>query len=164
MKFFSKFALIGAITASLLSPVAAFGQGWSTQFLQPPNSTPVPALSDIAGRQYVVVDGSAVAAITTVQSSSALASSQLVATNKTLVGTAITTTAAGYLMIFNATSAPADGAVTPVFCFYTSGAPGSVSYALNTYFSTGITLVYSSTGCFTKTASATAMFMTWSLP
>lgn len=68
---------------------------------------------------------------------------------------------AGYLMVFNATSAPADGAVTPVQCMvvqanstrgltFNSGPPES--------YATGITVVFSSTGCFTKTVSATVFF------
>lgn len=65
----------------------------------------------------------------------------------------------GYVMVFNATSAPADGAVTPVKCYYL---PANSSIGVDfrpgpmPYFSTGITAVFSSTGCFTKTASATA--------
>lgn len=164
MKFFSKFTLVGAFLGSLLVPVSSFAQGWSTQFGQPPNSTPIPMLVDATGRQYVVVDGSATAQLTTLQTSTTLSSSQVIATNKTLTGFAVTTAAAGYVMVFNATSAPVDGAVTPALCFYTSGAPGSVAFAVNTYFSTGIVLVYSSTGCLTKTASAQAIFMSWTLP
>jgi len=66
---------------------------------------------------------------------------------------------AGYVMIFNATSAPADGAVTPVKCVAV-GAASTVGVSMNPpeAFATGITAVFSTTGCFTKTASATAMF------
>lgn len=65
---------------------------------------------------------------------------------------------AGYLMIFNATSAPADGAVTPVKCLPVAANTGmELSYrSLPVAFSTGITAVFSTTGCFSKTASATA--------
>lgn len=64
---------------------------------------------------------------------------------------------AGYVMVFNATSAPADGAVTPVYCWQVP-ANGSLALAWPNpaVFSTGIIAVFSSTGCFTKTASATA--------
>lgn len=65
---------------------------------------------------------------------------------------------AGYVMIFNATSAPADGTVTPAYCSVLSA--NSTWNMANTpipaLFSTGITIVFSTTGCFTKTASATA--------
>lgn len=66
------------------------------------------------------------------------------------------------IMVFNATSAPADGAVTPALCI-NGPAPGqTLSYdpgAIPDYFSTGITIALSSNAsCYTKTASATATF------
>jgi len=70
----------------------------------------------------------------------------------------VTGASAGYLMVFDAVAAPADGAVTPVKCL-----PIAANVGLETnmrsmpeYFATGITAVFSTTGCFTKTASATA--------
>lgn len=72
-----------------------------------------------------------------------------------------TTTAAGWLMTFNATSAPADGAVTPVEAIQipaNSAAAISFDGAPPDYYSTGIVAVFSTTGPFTKTASATAFF------
>lgn len=74
----------------------------------------------------------------------------------------IDSTTAGWLMIFNSTTVPADGAVTPQDCIYISAAPGSLG--LNwaplppEWFSTGISIAFSSTGCFTKTVSAHAYF------
>lgn len=67
---------------------------------------------------------------------------------------------AGFVMIFNATSAPADGAVTPVKCWsIAANSTLDVQWrALPIYFATGITAVFSTTGCFSKTASATAFF------
>lgn len=67
---------------------------------------------------------------------------------------------AGFLMTFNATSAPADGAVTPRECI---AVPAGVTVGLDfgeqsEPYPTGLTVVFSSTGCFTKTASATAFF------
>lgn len=75
--------------------------------------------------------------------------------------TVATGASAGYAMVFNATSAPADGAVTPIECLpvpansavslsFTGGPPEA--------YSVGITAVFSTTGPFTKTASATAFF------
>lgn len=70
----------------------------------------------------------------------------------------VTATANGYLMLFNATSAPVDGAVTPQSCTVVSAnSTVEIDHQIPDRFSTGITAVYSSTGCFTKTASATAM-------
>ena len=72
-----------------------------------------------------------------------------------------TTTASGWLMTFNATSIPADGAVTPVEAIQiptNSAAAISFDGAPPDYYSTGIVAVFSTTGPFTKTASATAFF------
>lgn len=64
---------------------------------------------------------------------------------------------AGYLMIFNATSAPADGAVTPAFCIPVAANAGlAMTFPFPKRFSVGITLVFSTTGPFTKTISNTA--------
>jgi hypothetical protein len=60
-------------------------------------------------------------------------------------------------MIFDAASAPADGTVTPKLV-EAIAANASIQQSLRTpiRFSTGITMVFSTTGPFTKTASATA--------
>ena len=66
---------------------------------------------------------------------------------------------AGYVMVFTDTSEPADGAVTPLKCYkiaanstlvvdFRAGPPVQMI--------PGATIVFSTTGCFTKTASATA--------
>lgn len=97
-------------------------------------------------------------ALTPVVSTLAEANHVLKAGAGNLYGISITTGAtAGYVLVFNATSAPADGAVTPLFC-YVVPASSSLGVAFQTpaAFSTGITASFSSTGCFTKTASATA--------
>lgn len=70
--------------------------------------------------------------------------------------------AAWYIMVFNATSLPADGAVTPIKCY--PMAAGTTGYAAafstgGTSFGTGITIGVSTTGCFTKTASTHALFI-----
>lgn len=70
----------------------------------------------------------------------------------------------GWVLVFDATSAPADGAVTPAWWFpiISDGTRGAISASwlsgppLN--FATGITAVFSTTGPFTKTASSTAAF------
>lgn len=74
---------------------------------------------------------------------------------------AVTTGAtAGYVMVFNSTTVPADGAVTPLLCRAVA-ANSSIEIdhtGMPQRYSTGISAAFSSTGCFTKTASATAMF------
>lgn len=68
---------------------------------------------------------------------------------------------AGFIMVFNAVSAPANGAVTPIHCVpVTASGYNFLNFAPQPpeFYSVGITAVYSSTGCFTKTTSATAFF------
>lgn len=65
---------------------------------------------------------------------------------------------AGYVMVFNSTTVPAAGAVTPVKCFVI-GANSSLGVSFDPTplaLSTGIAVAFSTTGCFTKTDSATA--------
>ncbi len=67
---------------------------------------------------------------------------------------------AGYVMTFNADAAPADGAVTPVECVV-APADSTISISFDgppDIYSVGIVAVFSTTGCFIKTASATAFF------
>lgn len=65
---------------------------------------------------------------------------------------------AGYVMIFNATTLPADGAVTPADCrvIAANSTIGSGNYDIPERYSTGIVIGFSTTGCFSKAASATA--------
>ncbi len=104
---------------------------------------------------------SAAAGIGTPMTTTSAAASSLVlkASAANLYRVVVTSGAsAGYVMIFNATSAPADGAVTPVDCrAIAANASLSISYAdAPARLTTGATVVFSTTGCFTKTASATA--------
>jgi hypothetical protein len=98
--------------------------------------------------------------LTPVVSSAAEGSKVLKASAGNLYAYQVTTgAAAGYVMLFNATSAPADGAVTPVKCVAVPATSTvGVTVSPPEYFSTGITAVFSTTGCFTKTVSNTAMF------
>ena len=73
---------------------------------------------------------------------------------------ATTTTAAGYLMVFNSTTVPADGAVTPLYAIVVDvgNSVNLTAQLAGMYFPTGVSVAFSTTGPFTKTASATAMF------
>lgn len=66
--------------------------------------------------------------------------------------------AAWWVMIYNATSAPADGAVTPAKCYAASSGTTSLNGAFPSpaTFTTGVVIGVSTTGCFTKTASTHA--------
>jgi hypothetical protein len=67
-------------------------------------------------------------------------------------------TSSGFLMIFNSTTVPADGTVTPVRCLpVNAGAGLELSWRdMPLTLTVGASVAFSSTGCFTKTASATA--------
>ena len=66
--------------------------------------------------------------------------------------------AAWWIMIYDATAAPSDGAVTPAKCY--AMASGTTSYAgafpIPPIFKNGIVIGVSTTGCFSKTASTHA--------
>lgn len=92
----------------------------------------------------------------------ATAASDLIPTVKynALYGFTVTSGAsAGYVLVFDATSLPADGTVTPQNCIKVA-ATSTVSESFNPpeQFATGIVVAFSTTGCFTKTASSTAFF------
>jgi hypothetical protein len=60
-------------------------------------------------------------------------------------------------MLFDSTSAPADGAVTPKWVYpIPAGGAINMDWSRPLAFTNGITVVFSSTGPFAKTADATA--------
>jgi hypothetical protein len=65
---------------------------------------------------------------------------------------------AGYVLIYNATAAPADGAVQPFDCIALAANTtiGSGSHVVPERYTTGVVIAFSTTGCFTQTLSATA--------
>lgn len=98
------------------------------------------------------------AAVTRTQTAAAAGSQVVKASAGNLYGyNVVSGASAGYLMIFDATSAPADGTVTPKLV-EAIAANASIQQNFRTpiRFATGITMVFSTTGPFTKTISATA--------
>lgn len=98
------------------------------------------------------------AAITPVVTSAVASGLVLKASAGNLYGlNVVNGTNAGYVMVFNATSVPADGAVTPlkVYQLPANGAM-NLSFDPPIRFGTGISVAFSTTGAFTKTADATA--------
>lgn len=64
-----------------------------------------------------------------------------------------------WIMVFDSTTVPVDGAVTPAFCYPipSGGTLGSFSFGdVPAAFSVGIVVAVSTAGCFTKAASAHA--------
>lgn len=70
---------------------------------------------------------------------------------------AVAGASAGFVMLFDATTAPADGAVTPKRC-WALAANASLQFVFERplQMAAGAVLVFSTTGPFTKTISATA--------
>jgi len=65
---------------------------------------------------------------------------------------------AGYVMVFDATTVPADGTVAPARCVPLAANTGiELNWRASPIrFVNGVVVVFSTTGCFTKTISATA--------
>lgn len=148
--------LVGLV-AGLVAAKSAEAQNFSTCFTQPPNLTPIPCLSDTAGRIFVYADQAGLGANQTYYASAALESGTSFSsgTKKTFLGVAVTTTTVPiYLLVFDAAAPPADGAVVPKLCvFMNAGVTSAVSLPI--LMTTGIAISASSTGCYTKTASVT---------
>jgi hypothetical protein len=143
----------GVVTA----PCTFSGGGGSAGSVTAPGvaGTAAQALQGIPGGVPVPVSTAGIAPSPTSATASSIV---LKASPGNFYGASIATGAtAGYLMLLDATSAPADGAVTPKACYglLPASSPFSVSYSTPAVMLVGITLVFSSTGCFTKTASAT---------
>jgi hypothetical protein len=71
-----------------------------------------------------------------------------------------TTTNSGYLLLLDSATDPGNGVVAPKKCIsLAAAATTGISWGqFPEKFSTGITAVFSTTGCFTETQSATAYF------
>lgn len=73
--------------------------------------------------------------------------------------TVTTAGSSGYLMVFDATARPGDGVVQPRVCRAVAANTSlDVVFPLAVPFGTGIAAAFSTTGCTTLTASATAFF------
>lgn len=132
------------------------------------NNQYVQVLCDPQGRVVTTVSPTSGAASGFTPSVAGAAVSGLVikAAAGNLYNVYVTSTAAGWLMVFNSATVPADGATTSGIasgnlqdCF---AVPANVTLAVNygpappEVFSVGISAAFSSTGCAIKTASSTA--------
>jgi hypothetical protein len=101
------------------------------------------------------------AALTPVTASTSLSSSQVLKSSAgTFFGAQVnTTTAAVFVMLFNATSLPSNGAVTPIGWWQVpANSTASIAEAPAASMGAGITLGCSTTGPFTLTATSTCTF------
>jgi hypothetical protein len=124
------------------------------------------ALGDTARNGiYSIASDNPAAGIIPIKSSSIESGHVLKAMAGNLYAVYATTTATGILMVFNSTTVPGDGAVTPIECIPCvlngSIANCSLNFAPGPpeVYTTGISVAFSTgTSCVTKTASATAFF------
>lgn len=158
-KLFLVTALICGIFGASTQRAAAF----DVIGCQPLNLVPAPCLSGTDYSQIISLSQAGAASLTTLYSSAVLEGNVQVPTaTKTLVGISITPTVAGFILIVDSASITADGAIAPKICLATPTINSTYGFALNVLFTTRITIMYSTTGCFTKTASATAYYNIWS--
>lgn len=141
---------LGAMANYGTSPGAVLVPGVNAFITNTVATTNTPSAA--SGAALTPVSSSALAANTVIKASAGNLYSFEVSADSTLSG------AAWWIMIYNATSAPVDGAVTPLKCYAMSSGTTSYGAAFPTpaAFSTGITIGVSTTGCFTKTASTHA--------
>ena len=137
---------ISSLITALGSPFQAGGSVGNTSF----GAIPQPSSSSTNGLTPSTT--AALASSQVVKGSAGNLYSFNISADSTLSG------AAWWIMIYDATTAPADGGVTPAKCY--AMASGTTSYSaafpVPVAFATGITIGVSTTGCFTKTASTHA--------
>jgi hypothetical protein len=151
-----------AIALSLLASAAFAGDQVT---INNPSNT-YTAVVDSQGLHVVCDDCVIPAGATANQMTTTLSSSLVVTGKHGLIGFHLTNTntVSEYIMLFDSASAPADGAVTPLGCFVipapqSPAVSSTLSMANNSpapTYQSGIVVVVSSTGCFTKTATSTA--------
>lgn len=113
-------------------------------------------ISGIASAQTVILQPSQTPAIGIIPAVTSTLTSSLIIKSVpgNLYSVVVTGQTAGFLMLFNATTVPGDGAVTPTDCVQV---PANSSVSINfapsppEVFSSGIVAVLSSTGCLVKT-------------
>lgn len=145
---------LSAVAAPLSSPCTQTGP--SATRCDPVNSTnPLPvtvAPSASTGIGLTPATTAALASNKVVKASAGNLYSFQVSADSTL------SAVAWWIMIFDATALPSNGAVTPLKCYAYPAGTTSASYGWNSpvAFATGIVIGVSTTGCFTLTASVHA--------
>ena len=156
--------------ASTNAPTATTGDLWALSISPASGGVRIDLKDSAANTNPFLVTGAPSAAAASGVSFTPAAASQALAANQVIKGSAgnlfsfevsadaTLSAAAWWVMIYDATSAPGDGAVTPAKCFAYPANTTSASYAWPTpiSFSTGIVIGVSTTGCFTQTASVHA--------
>lgn len=138
-----------------LSPATSTEVDWTVSLVNPDGTQPSATnpLATTGTPNSNATTGVAPSAVTVASSSRVLKASA-----GNLYGFNVTSGAsAGYVLVYNLAAPPADGTVTPVKTYViAANASLEVSYNPPRRFSTGCVVVFSTTGPFTQTLSATA--------
>lgn len=155
--FFAGLVLLGVVAGS--SAQAACPASWQPGSFSNTEAAILEVLQTMCGTQSGSTVGTA-----PVSSAAAEACKVLKASAGVLVDLTTTIGAtSGYALVFDATSAPVDGAVTPAWWYpiNSNGTFGGINKTWSSNaplkFATGITVCFSTTGPFTKTASSTGV-------
>lgn len=111
-----------------------------------------------ANASLASIDGKTLAAVAPVATTAAVSCQVAKSSAGSLLASTLYSSVSGWFLVFNATSAPADGAVTPIEFLRYPTADVTMGYSASPPLAagTGITICFSTTGPYTKTASATA--------
>jgi hypothetical protein len=105
----------------------------------------------------ILAPSGAAGALTPVKTNAVASSKVIKASPGNFFGSNMSATVSGWFMLYDLTAAPADGTVTPLKVWPCSaGGAVDVSYPTPIRCATGITIVFSTTGPYTQTLSATA--------
>ena len=119
------------------------------------------AIDCTAGPFTLAVDPSAGsnAGVAVIASTSTASSLVAKASACTFYSGSVNAPSAGWLLLYDAAAAPSDGAVTPKAAVQVgANVSASISFTVPAAFSTGCTLVFSSTGPFTQTGATAQIF------
>ena len=160
------------LIAAMVGILAAAGVAWATapgiinqyNAVCDPNFTTRCIAPDSYGNVPITVAPSTGGGIAPIVSAAAESNHVFKTSAGNLYGLSVTIGAtSGYVLLFDATSLPANGVVTPISCYpiTSNGTNGllAVSWgSIPAAFAIGLVAGFSTTGCFTLTASATATF------
>lgn len=160
--FLLRYALLVALLVATFALPPAIAAMWPSV-----SGTTAPGIVIEDGAGHAVIPGGPpppASGLANQASADSVSNLVFTATNKQLASLTVKIgTTSGYVMLIDAAALPANGVVTPKWCYpvFSNGTNGSVSaeWHVPLLFTTGVTVGFSTTGCDTLTASATAKFM-----
>jgi len=152
-------AIVSALLLAACLPQAAHAQQTGLTITAPAGTVPSQAIyCDNGSGVTALCSFGSTSPVTPAPTSAAVSCQVAKASAGTLFAATLYSSVSGWFLIFNATSAPADGAVTPIEFLRYPTADVTMGYTASPGLtaSTGIVICFSTTGPYTKTASATA--------